>query len=142
SFSVLTLTVTLVAQSATREALAADAVSPSSQSNEAPKRGVTLYAALGAGSVLDTGSGTVASSRASLTLAFPLARLLALEFSGEFGNAFRGEGAPNDIWGRLTLGLRLENQDAASRFFGAFRLTHLHYAASTVWRDHPITSLA
>jgi hypothetical protein len=102
---------------------------------------VTLYASAGAGSVLDKAGGPAPSATASLRLALPLARFVALEVSGTSGYAI-GRGTSDDYWLRLALGMRVEDSRAALRPYGALRLVHVHFAPVSTWEEHPGASIA
>ncbi len=100
-----------------------------------------VYAAAGAGSVLDKAGGAAPAAVGSLVVALPLLRYATLELMGTAGYA-RGDGAaPDDMWLRLALGARLEDSRKALRPYGALRFVHIHYATAETWKDHPADSL-
>jgi hypothetical protein len=106
-----------------------------------PASRLVVYGAAGVGSVLDKPGGAAPAADASLTLALPLARLVALELMGSTGYAL-GHGTEDDFWARLALGLRIEDSFRDLRPYGAFRLVHLHYASAETWLQHPLDSIA
>lgn len=105
-------------------------------------RAFSIYAGGATASVLDTSAGAVPALGGSLTAAFPLGKLFALELVGSGGLSAARDTEPNNAWIRLALGLRLERTDAwGFRPYGAFRLVHIHFASTTTWRDHPGASI-
>ena len=107
----------------------------------APKSHVGIYAAYGVGSVLDKPGGAAPSADAALMLTLPLGRVVAVELMGSTGYAL-GHQSEDDFWGRLAIGLRLEDGYRKLRPYGALRFVHLHYAPAQTWLDHPGDSIA
>ncbi len=104
---------------------------------------ITVWTGGGVGSVFDTRVGPIPAAQGTLGVTVPLGRLFAVELSGA-GAIAKGRGSePDDAWGRLALGLRVERGDLwKMRPYGAVRLIHVHFAPLDTWTDHPGASLA
>jgi hypothetical protein len=129
------VTVSVIALAGTANAAETGASASASMSPSS-----VIYAAAGAGSVLDKAGGPAPAATGSIHVALPLLRYLAVELMGSAGYV-RGDGSsPDDMWMRLALGARVEDSRRAFRPYGALRFVHIHYATAETWKDHPADS--
>ena len=139
--SAFALVLSLARQAAAEGEQPAPTTSPAVVVKPAGEPTIVAYSSAGFGSVLGAPNGPAPSVQGTFHIDLPFGHYVALEllFTAGYANV---SGAPNDFWGRIGLGLRVEKASQAFSPFGAFRLVHLHYAPAETWWEHPGASIA